>query len=374
MKQELDTPALLVDLDLLEANLDRMASNMRQAGVKLRPHIKTHKCPAIAHMQLARGASGIAAAKLSEAEVMANCGLADVFIANQIIGDEKIKRLIALSKRIKVSSAIDSIEGAQMQSQLAQREAAELEVIIELDIGGHRAGVALGEPMLRLAQAISELPNLRLAGIMGYRGALAWGKPKGPVTRAEVERNGVEEGERMAEAAQQLRQAGFPIEHVMAGSTATAAPAASVEGITEVHPGEYVFYGMIHVNSQGCSLQDCALTLLTTVTSRPHPERAVVDAGVKAFAGSLGPQAMPALGLVGHGYVKELPQAEFGGGADEHGMLILKEERRQVSVGERMEIIPNHVCPVVNLFDELIGMREGRVEVVWPVLARGKTQ
>lgn len=361
---QLPTPSLVVDLDRMEANIARMAVAAEARGVKLRPHIKTHKIPAIAQMQLAAGAAGITVATVSEAEVMAAAGLRDIFIAYPVIGADKANRVAALvTSGCRMIVGVESEEGARQMTAAAQEADVTIEVRVEIDTGLNRCGVA-PERAADLARLVSNLDGLRLEGIFTYRGAGFAGRAGRPV--AEV---GREEGEMMGALAAQLREAGLPIESVSVGSTPTGLHAA-VPGVTETRPGTYVFYDNMQVNGGAAQPDWVALTILATVVSRPAPHLATLDAGSKAFSGDLHPAT---LGLSGFGQAYGDLDGVVERMNEEHGVVRLGSSASP-RIGEKLRFIPNHVCTTVNLSDELIGVRGDRVEVIWPVAARGKRE
>jgi D-serine deaminase-like pyridoxal phosphate-dependent protein len=387
--QEIDTPALVIDLDVMERNIASMAEYCKTRGVRLRPHIKTHKVPEIARMQVAAGAVGITAAKLGEAEVMADAGIQDIFIANQIVGDVKLKRLSALARRCRVTVLADSGEGVRLLGEAALTAGLKLEVCLELNIAHPegkegRCGVPPGPEAVRIAREIHGHPALTFAGILGFRGIpRLFSRDDTAPGMDDLLETGREEGRLLTEFAHLLEASGIPCPQVIGGSTPTARPVADIPGITEVHPGEYVFSGGTHVGMGMSAVEHCALSVVTTVVSRPHADRAIVDGGSKTFAGDMHPALVPNLRLKGFGLVAAmngphalpglLPGAELYALNEEHGMIRLSsDEARSVAVGTRLRIIPNHVCPVVNLFDEVYAVRGGRVEQVWRIEARGK--
>jgi D-serine deaminase-like pyridoxal phosphate-dependent protein len=387
--QELDTPALVIDLDIMERNIASMAEYCRARGVRLRPHIKTHKVPEIARIQLAAGAVGVTVAKLGEAEVMADAGVRDLFVANQIIGEAKLKRLVALARRCTVTVLADSAEGIRQLGEAVLAAGLRLDVCLELNIAHPegregRCGAPPGPEAIRLAQAIHEHPALSFAGILGFRGIPRLFSRDAPAPgMEELRETGREEGRLLTEFAALLEANGIPCPQVIGGSTPTACFVADVPGITEVHPGEYVFSGGTHVGMGMSSVDGCALSVVTTVISRPHPDRAVVDGGSKTFAGDMHPALVPNLKLSGFGLIAALngpyalpgllPGAELAALNEEHGMIRLgSDAARAAAVGTRLRIIPNHVCPVVNLFDRVYAVRGERVEQVWTIAARGK--
>jgi D-serine deaminase-like pyridoxal phosphate-dependent protein len=365
-KTELDTPVVLVDLDRMEANIRDMADFARSAGVKLRPHVKTHKIPEIARHQLRAGATGVTVAKIGEAEVMADAGIEDIFIAYEIIGPVKTARLLKLARKAKLRVAVDSIEGASALSEAAQSESLRLAVMIEVNGGLHRCGVLPGKPTLQLAREVVRMPGLNFKGIFTHVG---YASPH--PNEAERARAGRLEGETMAELAASIRSEGIEVEEVSVGSTPTAKIAGLVEGITEIRPGTYVFYCLNNVRQGVVRVEDCALTVQSMVISRPAPDRAIIDAGSKMLSSDKRAFASPD---DGYGAVKGYPDVKIVRLNEEHGFLQLAGESRELKIGDQVELVPNHVCPVVNLQDQLVGVRNGQVEVVWDVAARGKTR
>jgi len=366
---ELETPVLIVKLDVLENNIHRMADICRRTNVNLRPHAKTHKMPIVSHMQLDAGAIGLAVAKVGEAEVMEANGIKDIMVTNQVIGEEKIKRLINLGKRIKISSLVDSAEGAAILSNMAVREAVNLRVYLEINIGMDRCGVSPGEPAIQLAKRIKSLPNLDFIGILGFRSVFFKGLPQ--YTREDIWRLGLEEGKILVENAKFIEDAGIPVQEVVAGSTPTAEPASTISGVTEVQPGTYVFNDIMMASVGVCGVEDCGTSVIATVTSKPTLTRAIIDAGSKTLAGHSDP--FPSL-VEGYGLVKNTEGVILKNLSEEHGVLQLDPTKSDIKIGDRLEIIPNHICPVVNMFDEIVGIRNGRVEVIWPILARGRVK
>jgi len=365
-KTELDTPVVLVDLDQMEANIQDMADFARSAGVKLRPHVKTHKIPEIAHKQLRAGAKGVTVAKIGEAEVMADAGIEDIFIAYEIIGPIKIARLLKLARKAKLRVAVDSVEGASALSEAAQGEGLRLDVMIEVDVGLHRCGVLPGKPTLELAREVVRMPGLHFKGIFTHVG---YASPH--PNEAERVMAGRREGETMAELAASIRREGIEVEEVSVGSTPTAKIAGLVEGVTEIRPGTYVFYCLNNVYQGVVGIDQCALTIQSMVISRPALDRAIIDAGSKMLSSDKRAFASPD---EGYGAVKGYPDAKIVRLNEEHGFLKLAGESRKLKIGDLVEVIPNHVCAVVNLQDQLVGVRGGEVEVIWDVAARGKTR
>ena len=361
---DLATPFLYIDLERMNTNIDTMAAAARDLGVRLRPHAKTHKVPEIARLQIAAGAAGITVSKVSEAEVFADAGFDDLFLAYEIVAPPQLQRLVRLAGSAQVRCAVDSREGAEALSRAATDAGIELQVMLEIDLGIGRTGVRAGAAARELAQRIAALPSLKLIGVYGFRGFRAFSE--GAATR---ETWGRAEGEALVSAADGLRAVGLPIVEVSAGSTPTALPAASVRGVTEIRPGQYLF-GCANVVAQGAMRADeVALFARATVISRPADDRAVVDAGSKTLSAD-GPWE-PGRGL---GYLASDPTTRVVSLWEEHGVLGLGENARSLRVGDRVSIVPNHVCSAVNLHDRLVGVHDDRIEVVWKIAARGRLE
>lgn len=364
-KYELDTPVAVVDLDIMEKNIYDMARFAKSVGVQLRPHIKTHKVPEITALQLEAGALGITCAKLGEAEVMLDAiAVDDIFIANQIVGGYKIQRLFRLLGNILVSRlivAVDSLEVAQPISDMAIQKRTKIPVLIEIDVGLKRTGVPYGEPAVKLAQELSKLDGLELVGIYTHEGHVYGAK--NPEQLREIS---LESGTMMVETADMLRKSGFNVQIVSVGSTPSAKITCTIPGITEIRPGTYVFNDYYQIKLGVVKEEDCAFTILATVISTPERGRAVIDAGTKSFTS----EKCSDFGV--YGLIKNMPYVRLVRAYEEHGILEIDTSNGNLKVGDKLEIIPNHVCPVVNLFDELIGIRNDVVETTWKVAARGK--
>lgn len=363
---DLDTPYVLVDARRLDRNIQEMARLAEENRVDLRPHVKTHKVPAIARKQIEAGAVGITVAKVSEAEIMADGGLADIFVAYPLVTEVKIRRAIALSKRIRLIVGVDSLEGARRLSAAAAAQDHSLEVRLEVDTGLRRTGAPY-EEAVALAGEISSLSNLSLTGLYTYRGAVLNGAPT-----LQLQRAGEEEGRLMVSLAESMREQGEMVNDVSLGSTPTARYAARVEGVTEIRPGTYVFYDRMQVQLGACLPEDCAAEVVATVVSRPTRDLAVIDGGSKTFATDVQPGGEP-LSLVGFGEVVGHPEAVLERLTEEHGMISLNGES-DLGVGDTVRVIPNHVCSTVNLHEALyLENRDGTVEEA-PVAARGKVR
>jgi D-serine deaminase-like pyridoxal phosphate-dependent protein len=356
--ETLATPAVVVDLDVLERNIGRMAVRAREAGVRLRPHAKTHKCPEIAHLQRAAGAWGLSVAKVGEAEAFADAGFDDLFVAYPVVGEDKGRRLLALSDRARLAVGVDSVEGASTLARAFGQAGRSLDVLLKVDVGYGRVGVT-PDRVAAVGRAVAELPGLRLRGVFTHAGHGYLARTKG-----ELDEIARQEGERLAGAAAELRAAGLPIDEVSVGSTPTAARSMRVEGVTECRPGNYVFHDASQVALGTCGVEDCALTIVATVVSVPAAGRAVVDAGSKTLSSD---PLRPVPGGYGQvlgrsGRIEKL--------SEEHGVIAVR-EGEAFRVGERVRILPNHACVVANLHDRLIGVSGGRVEAVLDVAARG---
>ncbi len=359
--EDLSTPAVLVDLDVLERNVARMAERAREAGVRLRPHAKTHKCPEIARLQRTAGAWGLSVAKVGEAEVFADAGFDDLFVAYPVVGEDKGRRLVALADRVRLAVGADSVEGASTLAAPFRAAGATLDVVLKVDVGYGRVGVP-PERAVEVGRRIADLPGLRLRGVFTHAGH---GYLAG--TKAAVDEIARAEGERLTAAAADLRAAGLPVEEVSVGSTPTAARAMRIAGVTECRPGNYVFHDASQVELGTCSVEDCSLTVLATVVSVPAPGRAVLDAGSKTLSSDpLRPRA--------GGYGRVLGRSSrIDKLSEEHGVVAVA-EGESFRVGERVRVLPNHACVVANLHDSLVGVSGGRVEAVLPVAARGRVR
>jgi len=359
----LDTPALLIDLDIMEKNIKAMTEFAKKIGVNLRPHIKTHKIPEIAKKQVAAGAIGITAQKLSEAEVMIDAGLDNVLVPYPIVGEIKLTLLVKLKRKAIVITSVDSPEVAEMLSRKMEQEDLTHDVLIEVDTGLNRCGMPSGQAVVDFAMNISKLPRLRLRGIFTHEGQVYLSR-----SRDEVHEVGLKAGQAIVETAEMLKDKGFDIDIVSVGSTPAAEFTPSVKGVTEMRPGIYVFNDATQIRLGACLQEDCALTVLTTVVSRPSANRAIIDAGSKTMSSDASRQDGT------YGIAKGYRGITFDRANEEHGILTLAEEAKDLKVGDRIEIIPNHVCTTVNMHDEAVGVRNGNVEVMWRIEARGKVK
>ena len=358
-KTELDTPALLIDLEKMEANIAAMANYFRTVNADLRPHVKTHKTPIIAHKQIAAGAIGVTCAKLGEAEAVIHAGIRDVLIANQIVGTQKIARLINLARHSEIMVAVDNSENVQTISEAAAAKDATVRMLIEVNIGMERCGVEPGKPALELAEQVRQCPNLVFEGLMGYEGHTV-AKPK----RSERDTVTREAMQRLLDTKYYLEKHGVEVAIMSGGGTGTFNITGSIPEMTEVQAGSYVLMDSTYRNVEGVGENfDCALSVLATVVSRPHPSRMIVDTGLKVLAKEFGiPQP---IGLTG---------VEMSGLSEEHGKMLVVDENISLKPGDKLEILPTHCCTTVNLHDRYYGIRNGIVESVWDITARGKAQ
>ena len=346
--KDLDTPVLTVDLDGLEDNLDRYQRYFDQHQIGLRPHIKTHKSLAVAHMQMARGAMGITCQKLGEAEVMAGGGITgDIFIPYNIIGRQKLERLAALCRRAEMTVAADSTYTVDGLSQAAAAAGPQLKVAVELAQG--RTGVETAQAALELGQHIDASPGLELRGLMIM--------PANQQVRPFLQ-----------EALELFDRAGLPHPMVSGGSTPSALQAHTIPELTEFRAGEYPVGGAAHLRNGTHTLAQCCLRAVMTVVSRPTADRAILDGGSKTLSAA----TMPVDGHTSMGYIVEYPQARFTGASEEHGHVDVSACDPKPQIGERVQVLPVHPCPTINEHDQIIALRQGKVEAIWPVHARGQ--
>jgi D-serine deaminase-like pyridoxal phosphate-dependent protein len=360
---EIDTPALVVDLDIMERNLRRVAEYSREHGLRLRPHTKTHKSPRIGRRQLESGAAGLTVAKVSEAEVMLGAEPADLLVAYPVIGRTKLARLMEVARNTRVTVSLDSSYAAAQLSEAASAAHVEVGVLAETDVGLGRVGVSPGEALVALAQCIGKLPNLRLEGITFYPGQIKDLDEQGRAELAKV-------GELLAGILADFRRAGIEVKIVSGGSTPTLYHSHELAGLTEIRPGTYVYNDINTVNSGGCGLEDCAASVLATVVSTAKEGQMIVDGGSKTFSSDRPVNSA----IVTFGRVVEAPGARFHKMNEEHGYVDMTGARRDFAIGDRVHIIPNHVCVAVNLHERMYGVRGDRVEEVWNVEGRGKLQ
>lgn len=359
---ELPTPCLLLDLDLFEANLDRMSRNARRHSIGLRPHAKTHKCPEIARRQVEAGALGACTATIHEAEVLAAGGIPGLLITSEMVGRNKMERLVALTRRQPdTMSVVDDVAHARQLNDAAEAGGVRLNVLIDIDPMGRRTGTTAGEAAMALAEGILKLSRLNLRGVHSYSGASSH-----VVGFAERKAHSAEVMGPPIETYQRMKKAGMPVEILTGCSTGTYNIDPFLDEITEMQVGSYVFMDVDYriIGGEGGEVYDDfapALTVLTTVMSKRHPDLATLDAGMKAFATDR--ESVPEVkGISGTRY-------QFGG--DEHGMLQLPDPSREIKLGDRLEFVTPHCDPTVNLYNHLLLRRGEQVEGYWPVAGRG---
>jgi D-serine deaminase-like pyridoxal phosphate-dependent protein len=357
--EQLETPVPIVDLDRLAHNLDRMAAYATLHGLRLRPHVKTHKSPRIAAEQLRLGAHGLTCATLREAEVMAEV-CEDLFVAYPPVGAARLERLARLPQDVRISVAVDDANALDALSLAARLGHRTIDVLVEADLGMHRVGVGTPERAVAIARQIERTSSLRFAGLQFYPGHIRSHVDDQSAALAQLGRD-------LAQYTGALSEAGLPAAVVSGGSTPAAWRMHEVPGVNEVRPGTYVYNDRTTAQIGACDWDDCALTVLATVVSVAVPGQAVIDAGTKA----LGREPLRADGD-GYGALLDHPEVVVSRMSEEHGMLDLSRTTWRPRLGDQVRIVPNHVCIVVHLNDEIIGVRGHAVETRWPVTARGR--
>jgi D-serine deaminase-like pyridoxal phosphate-dependent protein len=354
---ELDTPALLLDLDVVEANIRKMAANCREWGVALRPHAKTHKTPEVARLQLEGGAIGITCAKLGEAEVLVDGGIDHILISTEIVGAEKLQHLMALAQRRHILTVVDDRAGAEALSEAATEAGITLDTLVDVNVGMGRTGVTAGEPACELARRVAGLPGLRFAGLQGYEGNLQFLNPA-----AERGRQAASAMELLLDTAKRIQAAGIEVGMVSTGGTGTSRFVGQTPGVTEIQAGSYVVMDSRYAGVEGVDFEH-AITVLTSVLSRAAREDAViVDAGLKTLSTDHGPAAL-----------KGSSAATYEAAGDEHGRLVYASGSRP-ALGDKLELIPSHCDTTINLHDTYYVVRDGEVVAVWPIASRGRIQ
>ncbi len=352
LSEDLDTPCAVVDLDVMENNLRRCQSYLDGHGLALRPHIKTHKIPEFAHLQLKLGAKGINCQKLGEAEVMVDAGITDILVTYNIIGQTKLDRLVALAHRADIKVVADSATVVEGLSAAMSRAGLTLPVLVECDTGANRCGVTTQAEALALAQAIDRAPGVEFRGLMTY-----------PAKNAVAQTDAW-----LIEAVELCKRSGLAVAVVSNGGTPDLYSAHSVTTATEHRPGTYIYSDRSLVERQGFGTwDDCALRVHARVVSSAAADRCIIDAGSKSLSSDL-------LGMHNHGHIVEHPDWEIRGLSEEHGHVHVPPGAARPKVGERVTVIPNHACVVTNLFDRVYAVRQGRVETFHQVSARGKVQ
>ncbi len=353
-KEQMDTPALLIDLDVMEKNSKHMADFFKNAKARLRAHTKVHRCPAIAHRQIEAGAKGICCQKVGEAEVMAEAGIRDIIVTNEIVTPPKIKRLLSLAALCKISVPVDNAANADVLSSLAARSGKRLDVLIDIHMGSNRCGVEPGEPALKLAKHVKKLRGLNIIGLMGFEGHISSMMPR-KKRRAECEKL-----ERLLiDTKGLLERNDISVGEVSTGTTGTYDVTANFPGVTEVQAGTYVLMDLPY--HQHVPEFECAMHVLSTIISTPSPYRAITDAGLMSMNTSSG---LPA--LLDH---RDVEVADLHA---ENAILKSKKPLR-FKIGEKVEFLPTYLDGTVNLFDRFYATRRGRIEAVWSIAGRGRS-
>lgn len=361
-----DTPEIVIDLDVVRANIDRAAAAARDAGVAVRPHVKTHKLPQIADMQMQAGAVGIQVAKLGEAEVMADAGIRDILVGYPVVGEAKLARLGDLAGRVSISVTLDSDEVAAGISRIASKRGLTIPVLVEIDTGLRRLGLEPGPEAAGFAERIAALPGLELAGVFTHEGHV-YTQARNDAERERLTREACGAA---VETATEIRRHGHAAPVVSVGSAGTFRFAIRCPGVTEVRPGTYVFNDRSQIAQGAATEADLAAFVVTTVVGRPLPERIVVDAGTKVLTSD---RMLVADSPVTFGRVLGHDEWDLVRLSEEHGVLDIPASA-DVRIGDRLVIVPNHVCPTINLATAVTVVEGGSVAGRWPVAARGMVQ
>ncbi len=348
---DLDTPALTVDLDAVERNIARMQAYCDEHGLALRSHIKTHKLPFIARKQVEAGAVGIVCQKLGEAEVMAASGLDDILLSFPLVGPAKAERLARLAHEVRIGSVGDSEVVARSLSETLSRHGLTVDFLVECDTGFRRTGVSTPAEAAALARRVDSLPGLRFAGLMTHPTV----GESGPWLRA---------------AREEIERSGLPVERVSGGGTATAFRTHEIGEVTEIRAGTYVYGDRACIANGTVPLEDCALRVRATVVSRPTGDRAILDAGSKTLTSDRVAGADDGA----FGLIVEYPDARIYALSEEHGHVDVGSCPRPPEIGETVTIVPNHACGTTNLHNEVVVHRGGEVVGTWPVAARGRVR
>jgi D-serine deaminase-like pyridoxal phosphate-dependent protein len=357
---EVDTPALMIDLDAFERNLRRLADKVRGSGVRLRPHAKTHKCPVIALKQIELGAVGVCVQKVSEAEAMVYGGVRDVLVTNEVVGRQKLRHLMALAHTAHIGVCVDDLSQVAALDAAAAEAGTVLDVHVEINMGGNRCGVEPGEPALDLARRVTQAPHLSFAGLQAYHGSAqhlrTWAERQEAIRGAS---------EKAALTRDLLAANGISCPNITGAGTGTFEFETGSGVYTELQCGSYIFmdadYGR-NLDPDGAPTRafEPSLFVWATVMSRPRTEHAIVDAGLKALAFDSGPPT-----------VWDEPAATYERASDEHGRLGIAGATNRLHLGDKVRLVPGHCDPTVNLYDWYVAVRGDRVEAVWPITARG---
>jgi D-serine deaminase-like pyridoxal phosphate-dependent protein len=348
---DLDSPQLLIDLDVVDANVQRMRETIGNRRVNVRVHFKSLKCAGLARYLAGAGLTSFLCAKLNEAEVLADAGLTDVFIANQVVGPLKLRRLAELARRAQVRVCVDDPGNVDEISQAARTAGATLGVLVEVDIGMRRCGVDPGDPALALARRIQDSPGLRFVGLQGYDGHLQL--LADPAERRQKCWEGLDQ---LIGTRRLIEKAGLPVEVVTGAGTGTGEFASQYGGVTEIQPGSFVLMDAAY-NAVRPEF-GCSLSILATVISR-RPGRYILDAGSKAISRDFGTPA-----------IKDRPQDQVVKLSEEH--TTVDSDDASIRVGDRVEVIPTHCCATMNLHRACVAMRQGAMKARWAIEASGR--
>ena len=364
--ESIDTPAMLIDYDLMMENLRMMQNKADQYHVNLRPHIKTHRMPELAQLQMQEGAYGITVAKVGEAEVMAEYGLHNIFIANEIVGVSKLERIRELNRKINIRIGVDNQYQIDQLENVFKEEEKSIEVLIEFEVGENRSGVITDEELIQLATYIKTKKKVLLKGVFSHEGHSYKAD-----SVEECIKISTESQERTLRAGNMIKELGIDIDTISIGATPSLMHTGIISGITEIRPGTYIFMDV----GQGSGINDftkCAATVLTTVISKPTEERIVLDAGAKALTSQN--RSVGICSTSGYGLVKNSDNIRLSGVFDEHGLIYDKNFRKNIEIGDKIEVIPNHICPTCNLYEKAYLVSKGEVLREIPILCRGKSQ
>jgi D-serine deaminase-like pyridoxal phosphate-dependent protein len=347
--EDLETPVPVIDIDVVDRNLKKWQARCNALGIANRPHIKTHKLVPLAKYQIALGAKGITVQKLGEAEVMADAGITDMLLTFNVVGRHKLERLAALARRTNISVVADNADVVRGLAEAGRLAGRDISVLVECDTGAHRNGVQSAKAAVDLAKLIDQTSGVSYGGLMTYANAGG--------------RKGAEEF--LVEARDSAASAGLESRTITTGGSPDMWSDEGLAPITEYRAGTYIYFDRSLAERKTCSYDDCAVNVLATVVSRPNGERAMIDAGSKSLTSDL-------LGLTGYGVIRELGSAPIYATSEEHGFVDISKVADKPSVGQQVKIVPNHICPVINLFDKVVFVRGGEVLGAVPVDARGK--
>jgi D-serine deaminase-like pyridoxal phosphate-dependent protein len=346
---DLETPVPVIDIDVVDRNLKKWQARCDALGIAGRPHIKTHKLAPLARYQIALGAKGITVQKLGEAEVMADAGITDLLLTFNVVGRHKLERLAGLARRTAIAVVADNAEVVKGLGEAGIMAGRDISVLVECDTGAHRNGVQSPEEAVTLAKLIDKTPGVTFGGLMTYA------SPGG--------RKGTEAF--LIAARDRALAAGLEVKVISTGGTPDMWSDEGLAPVTEYRAGTYIYFDRSLAERGTCTYDDCALNVLATVVSRPTNERALIDAGTKSLTSDLN-------GLAGYGVVRELGFAPIYAANEEHGFLDISKVNDKPQIGQLVRVVPNHVCPVSNLYDKVVFTRGGKVLGAVPVDARGK--